>query len=462
MLGSLAQLGICMTPTATHSLRRILGLGFGLAMVFGTMVGVGILRLPGTVAAALGDRSLIIVFWVVGGIYALLGAAAVSELAAMMPEAGGFRVYARRAFGEGCGFAIGWCDWLSNAGILAYVSMTAVTFLGVLWPAAAMHSRAVAIALVVLFTTLHWAGVRIASTFTRLISVAIGLMLMILVIACFLGTPVVADGGRPFSVVGPQPLLSIGMLIPIVTALRAILLSYGGWYSPIYMAEENTNPAQTLPRAIIGGALLVSLLYVTINLALLHVLPLSVLSASTLPAADAARIVLPRGGAELVTVLSLFTVLSLLNNVMLMGPRVLFAIGRDGFFTAKAALVSDSGTPRVALLVTSAAAAAFILSGTFEQTIALCAVLFLVYYVAAFLAVFVLRAREPDRERPYRAFGHPVSTGIVLAGSVAMLVAAVIEDRRSGLIAALVMVACIPVYAWLARERRRRGAAFAV
>ena len=448
-----------MTLPTARPLRRILGLGFGVAMVFGTMVGVGILRLPGTVAAALGDRTLIIGFWIVGGLYALLGAAAVSELAAMIPEAGGFRVYARRAFGEGCGFAIGWCDWLSNAGILAYVAMTAVTFLGVLWPAAAVHARAVAIALVVFFTALHWAGVRIASTFTRLISIAIGLMLMVLVVACFLSSPAAADGGLPLSGAASQPLLSMGMLIPVVTALRAILLSYGGWYSPIYMAEENTNPAQTLPRAIIGGALLVSLLYVTINLALLHVLPLSVLSASALPAADAARIVLPRGGAELVTVLSLFTVLSLLNNVMLMGPRVLFAIGRDGFFTAKAALVSDSGTPRVALLLTNAAAAVFILSGTFEQTIALCAVLFLVYYVAAFLAVFVLRAREPDRERPYRAFGYPVSTGIVLAGSVVLLVAAAIEDRRSGLIAALVMVACIPVYAWLARERRRRAAA---
>ncbi len=447
-----------MTLQTSRPLRRILGLGFGVAMVFGTMVGVGILRLPGTVAAALGDRTLIAAFWVVGGLYALIGAAAVSELAAMLPEAGGFRVYARRAFGEGSGFVIGWCDWLSNAGILAYVSMTANAFLGVLWPASAGHERTVAIFLIGIFTALHWAGVRIASTLTRFISIAVGIVFMVLIAACFLAAPAVDGGAAALpSAAASQPLFSVGMLVAVVTALRAILLAYGGWYAPIYMAEENTNPTQTLPRAIMGGALLVSILYLVINLAFLHVLPLAVLSSSPLPAADAARLVLPRGGAELVTLLSLLTILSLLNNVLLMGPRVLFAIGRDGFFTQKAAMVSAGGTPRVALLVTSVAGAVFVLSGTFEQTIALCAVLFLISYVATFLAVFVLRVREPTRARPYKALGFPFSTGIVLAGSVAFLVAAVIEDERSGVIATAFIAACAPFYWWIARDRRRRA-----
>src|ERR1700683_64092 len=120
--------GATMTITTVRPLQRILGLGFGLAMVFGTMVGVGILRLPGTVAAALGDRTLIMIAWGLGGLYALLGAVAVAELAAMIPEAGGFRVYARRAFGEGVGFAVGWVDWLTSVASLAYVAVTTVAF----------------------------------------------------------------------------------------------------------------------------------------------------------------------------------------------------------------------------------------------------------------------------------------------------------------------------------------------
>jgi APA family basic amino acid/polyamine antiporter len=138
---------------AARPLLRILGLGFGLALVFGNMIGAGILRLPGMVAASLGDRTLIMLFWALGGLYALMGAVAVAELAAMIPETGGFRVYVRRAFGERFGFAIGWCDWLCNVGVLALGAVTAVAFLGALWPAAGAHPRMAAIAALAAFST---------------------------------------------------------------------------------------------------------------------------------------------------------------------------------------------------------------------------------------------------------------------------------------------------------------------
>jgi len=444
-----------VTTASTRPLRRILGLGFGLALVFGSTIGVGILRLPGLVAAALGDRALIMVFWALGGLYALMGAVAVAELAAMIPETGGFRVYARRAFGEGVGFAVGWCDWLVNVAALAYVSMTAVTFLGALWPAAAANSRALAIALIAAFTGIHWVGLRIGSSLTSIISVSIGLMLMILVVGCFLAAPAAGTAEAPLAgTAASVPWISMAMLFTVVPALRAILTAFDGWYAPIYMAEENTDPTRTLPRAIIGGALVVTALYLLINLAFVHVLPLPVLAGSELPAADAARLVLPRGGAELVTILSIFMMLSLLNNVMLMAPRVLFAIGRDGLFTDKAAHVSAGGTPRMALLLTSVITMIIVLSGTFQQVIALYAVLFLLCYVSAFSAVLVLRHREPDLPRPYKAFGYPVSTVVVLAGSVAFLIAAVIEDPRSGIISAVFVGACAPVYAWRAQIQK--------
>ena len=253
----------------------------------------------------------------------------------------------------------------------------------------------------------------------------------------------------------------MAMLFTVVPALRAILTAFDGWYAPIYMAEENTNPTRTLPRAIIGGALVVTALYLLINLAFVRVLPLPVLAASQLPAADAARLVLPRGGAELVTILALFMMLSLLNNVMLMTPRILYAIGRDGLFTDKATHVSAGGTPRVALLLTSMITTIIILSGTFQQVIALYAVLFLLCYLSAFLAVLVLRHREPELARPYKALGYPVSTMVVLAGSVAFLIAAVVEDPRSGIISAMFVGACAPAYAWIERGRRLRAAATA-
>jgi basic amino acid/polyamine antiporter, APA family len=439
-------------------LRRILGLGFGLAMVFGGTVGVGILRLPGTLAASLGDSHLIVLFWILGGVYALLGAVSVAELAAMLPLAGGFYVYARRAFGNGAGFVVGWSDWFNQVAALAYASITASAFLGALWPPAAHYTRTGGVLVIGAFTALHWVGLRLGSTLTRLISIAIGLMMLILIVSCFLAPPAAAQGVPLPLAAASLPLLSIAMFSAVVTAFRAVLLTYDGWYSPIYLAEESTDPARTLPRAMIGGTVVLTILYVLINVAMLRVLPLSTLASSDLPAADAARVVFPRGGAELVTAISLLTVLSLVNAVLLMTPRVLLAFGRDGLFTSKAAAVSVGGTPRVALAVSSAAGIALILSGTFEQIVALATVLFLLNYIATYVALFVLRRREPDLPRPYRAFGFPFTTGIVCLGCVLALVAAVLEDTRSAVAAALLLIACAPVYAWISRRRRLESA----
>ena len=305
-------------------LRRILGLGFGVAMVFGGSVGVGILRLPGTLAAALGNAHLIVLFWVLGGIYALLGAVSVAELAAMLPQAGGFYVYARRAFGDGAGFVVGWSDWINQVASLAYAAITAAVFLGALWPPANAYPRSTAIAMIAAFTLLHWSGLRIGSTLTRLISVAVGITLLVLVIACFLAAPASPAAAPMPGTAMALPLMSAAMLAAVVTSLRAVFVTYDGWYSAIYLAEENKDPARTLPRALIGGTVLVAALYIIINVAFLHVLPLPVLGASELPAADAARLVLPRGGVALVTLISLLTVLSLMNAEMLMPPLASF------------------------------------------------------------------------------------------------------------------------------------------
>ncbi len=190
-------------PTTIHivinpvsrPLQRILGLGFGLALAFGSTVGVGILRLPGTLAAALGDSRLVMLFWVVGGVYAFFGAVAVSELAAMIPTAGGFYVCARRAFGERGGFVIGWSDWMVNSSATAYVSIAAASFLAEVWAPAAAHSQAAALAILATFTGLHWVGLRLSRTVTGMISVTVGLMLLALVIGCFLTAPAPALRG---------------------------------------------------------------------------------------------------------------------------------------------------------------------------------------------------------------------------------------------------------------------------
>jgi APA family basic amino acid/polyamine antiporter len=439
--------------TAARPLHRILGLGFGLALAFGSTVGVGILRLPGVLAGALGDSRLVVLFWVLGGLYALVGAFAVAELAAMMPVAGGFYVYARRAFGDRGGFIIGWSDWINNVSALAYQAIAATSFLSVLWAPAAAHKVVAALSILFAFTGLHWVGLRLGRTVTCSISVLVGLMLLMLVAGCFIATPAPATAVAPANSAASLPLMSMAMVATIVMAVRSVLVAFDGWYGPIYVAEESTDPARTLPRAIIGGTLLVAALYLIINIAFLRILPLPVLAASQLPAADAANILLPRGGTEVVTVISLITVLSVLNATLILTPRILVGLSRDGLCTPKAAAVSVSGTPRFALGLSAAAVALLILTGTFEQIIALGALAFVFNYISAYTAVFVLRRREPTSPRPYRAVGFPLSTAVVLAGSVLFLCAALAGDHRSAIIAAALLIASVPAYGFVARRR---------
>ncbi|MBV8742719.1 MAG: APC family permease [Sinobacteraceae bacterium] len=435
-------------------LHRILGLGFGLAFAFGTMVGIGILRLPGMVAAAAGNSTEIIICWCIGAAYALMGAVSVSELAAMYPEAGGFRVYARRAFGDRAGFVVGWIDWLATAATLAYAAVSGIEFVSTLWPTVTRYESLAAVAVLGVFTIMHAYGVRIGSTITSVTSAIIGILMLVLIVGCFFVTPSVhsTDPGDAVS----QPSHSAGSLVALVPAIRALLTAYDGWYAPIYTAEECVEAQRTLPRSIIGGALLVAVMYVALNIALLRALSVSTLAASTLPVAAASQVVLPHGSAFLMTALSILIVLSLINGNAIMGPRVLFSMAREGWISQKAAAVSRGGTPYVALLATTLTSAAMILTGTFNQIIALFAVLILLYYIAGFLAVFVLRHRAPDVPRPYRAFGYPITTFVVLVGSVGFLIAAVVDDRRSGVMALLFLSLCIPAYALASRSRRAR------
>jgi APA family basic amino acid/polyamine antiporter len=432
----------------------VLGVGFSIALAFGNTVGVGILRLPGTVAAALGDARLVIAVWIVGGLYAVLGAISVGELASMMPRAGGFYVYARRAFGARTGFAIAWNDWILNCVTVAYAALTAVDFLAALAPGAALHGQWIGIAIVASFTALQWLGIRIGGNVQNLISAAVGALLVALAIGCFTlpaalaPTTVTVTGGPPLT------LLSVGLVAAVATSLRSVIVTYDGWYGAIYLAEETVDAARSVPRAMISCAALVTALYVLINLGLLHALPMAELEQSTLPAAAVAARILPQGGSQFVTVVSLLTILGVINAVLLSAPRILFAVGRDGLLNARTAQVGAGGTPQMALGLTSLCSALLILSGTLEQLLAIAAVIFVLNYISAYVAVFVLRWSAPQAERPFRAWGFPLGTAIVLAGSLAFLALSIQEDPRSAGRAALLMALSLPLHWWTQRRSR--------
>ena len=433
------------------SLSRILGVGFGIAVIFGGTVGVGILRLPGTIAGEMGSFWPIMLMWLIGGSYALLGAISIAELGTAMPQAGGFYVYSKRAFGPAAGFAMGWADWLNNCAVVAFGSVAAAEYLAALFPRLFPLQTLVALTILSVFCALQWNGLRISSSVQRFASSITAITFVVLAIACLLH-PGVAH--LPVGEIYPHPTAgSFQRIIPIVAAIRAFVVTYDGWYEAIYFTEEDTNAARNLPRAMIGGVLIVLALYLLMNLAFLHVLSIPALAASALPAADAARTVFPAWSGTFVTVLSLLTLLSLVNAVLLGAPRILFAIGRDGLFSARAAQVAPGGTPRVALALSASMVALFIASGKFEDIIAVAAILVAVMYCVNYIAVFVLRVREPHMKRPFRAWGFPLTTGLVLGGSLVFLVADLRDDPHGAIRAAALLGMALPSYAWM----RRRG-----
>src|SRR5262249_8262822 len=229
-----------------------------------------------------------------------------------------------------------------------------------------------------------------------------------LVAACLL----VPTDGYPLARIPPSMTFS-----GLVIALQAILITYGGWQSPLYFIEEDRDPARNLPRIMIGGVLSVIVIYLLVNIALVKVVPMSELAGATFPAADAARILVGKQGQNLITVLSVISLVPLLNAITMMGTRVIFALGRDRLFWSRTATVNRSGTPDTATLLTAAVAVGLIATGTFQRLIAMTSFFLAANYALCCVALIVLRRREPDLLRPYQAWGYPWSAWLVCVGS---------------------------------------------
>jgi len=398
------------TTTPPGRLRRILGIGFGLAVTIGSTIGVGILRAPGGVAGQLQTWGAILLIWLIGGVYTLLGAVCLTELGAMVPQAGGYYVYARRAFGDRVGFAVGWTDWITNCAVLAYVSLGMVEFLSDIFPAIAPYVRPLAIGLLVGFVVLQWAGIQISRRFQEWATALKCLAFLALIIA-----GLALAGRAPSS----TAVLAAPSWKGLAGALQLVVITYAGWQSALYFTEEDRDTTRNLPRAIIGGLAFVIVVYLLVNVALLAILPIADLAQSSQPAALAAQRLI--GGGRIITVLSVVSLLPILNAIMMVGTRVLFALGRDGMFWSRTAAVNVRGTPDVATVMTTLGAVALIAAFSFDRLVAIAAIFLAFNYAVCCVALIVLRVREPATPRPFRAWGYPGSAGIVVLGAVVFL-----------------------------------------
>ncbi len=435
-------------------LLRVLGVAFGLAVTVGITIGMGILRTPGEVAAQLSDARLFIGAWLLGGLYALLGALSVAELGTMLPRSGGQYVYVRHALGAYSGFIVGWSDWLSTCGTIAAVAIVIGEYAGALVPPLAGRGLTVALSATLAFALLQWRGVLWGGRSQELTSLLKTLAFAALIFACFMSGDK-AVPSAPVVATPPSP-HGLALLGALVLALQAIIYTYDGWGSIAYFGGEVRDSAHSIPRAMIGGVLTVIVLYLLVNLALLHVLPLAQLAGDKLAVGTAAQLIFGARGGAVISVLALVSLLAALNGNTMAAPRILFAMGRDRLFWPRVLMVNEGGTPSVALFVSTLVAGAMIVfSGTFARVLAGLAFFFVTNYTLTFISVFVLRRRDPEAARPYRAWGYPWTTGLALAGSIAFLVGAVAGDTRNSVYALMLLAVSYPAFVLLKRRAGR-------
>ncbi len=381
----------------------------------------------------------------------------VTELGTMLPRAGGWYVYSRRAFGDYGGFLVGCMDWITNAVATAYLAAAFGDFATELQPSLHGFVKVVPVACLSALALLNWLGLRVGSRTQELTSLVKTLALVVFVLACFVISPHSApDAVAPLaSLAAPKG----GLLLAVLVALQAVIITYDGWYFAIYFTEEDHDPARNLPRSSIGTILACITVYILVNTALLHVLPMNKLAASQVPAADAAMAIFGGRGRQFILMLAMVSVISALNAGLLLAPRILFGMARDGFLPRWVASVNSGGTPSAALLLNALASLALILSGGYEKLIGLASFLLVALYLSGLCALFVLRVREPDLPRPFKAWGYPWTNLFVVLASGAFLVATIVGDLKDALFTLILIALSYPVYFFAVKRNRLAASA---
>lgn len=433
------------TPAGRGQLLHILGSSFGIAVAVGAMIGVGILRAPALIARDVPDARLILALWVTALLQALLEANVIAELGTAMPRAGGPYVYAHRAFGDVGGLVVGWTLWMQRTASTAALSIAFAEYLGLLWPGAQHLVPAIAIALqVVLFGT-NYVGLRQGRLIQEVTSLFKALALLGFCILAFL---IVMPPASAVARAAP----AIGWL-GMIAAYQLIVGAYSGWFEPTFFAEETRDRGRSLPRVMLTGLFVTATLYLGINAALLHALGAAGTASNPLPF----TLVLERIGGALaaggVAVFALISVSSCMNAGVMSAPRVLFALSRDRLLPSIFQSVNTGGSPVVAIVATAAVAMSIAVTGSFTLAFGMIATLQSAAFILVILSLFVLRRREPELTRPFRAIGYPWLPAAALAIDLSLFALFLNANWRGGLYAVILWLICIPL-AIIARRAR--------
>ncbi|MCB9568585.1 MAG: amino acid permease [Myxococcales bacterium] len=441
-------------------LPRRLGLWSTVAVLVGSTIGSGIFRTPAVVAERVPDLGLFALAWVLGGVVALAGALTLAELAAAMPRTGGIYVYIREAFGRLPAFLFGWCELMilrpSAYGALAITSseylwrLVGADGAALLAPLPLSRAQLTAAAMLIVVAIVNIRGVRLGAlvqNVSTVIKVAAILAIIVLGVALVPTAPELAAPAGAGAGAGTSA-ATFGL------AMVSILWAYDGWSDAGFVSGEVRDPQRALPRSFILGTLAVVVLYLAVNAVYASVIPIAEMPGSPLIAADVATRLIGPVGATLVAAAVMVSTFGTLNGTMMTGPRVFYAMAEDGlFFRRIAAIHPVYGTPSAAIILSVLLGVVFVASRSFAELADGFVVGIWPFYALAVAAVFVLRRRRPELERPYRVVGYPVVPLLFLVASIYLLGSYAVTTPWTFAVNVAVIAAGAPIYAlWLRRQ----------
>ena len=442
------------------------------------MIGSGIFIVSAESARVVGSAGWLLAAWAIAGVSTMVASLCCAELAAMLPRAGGQYIFFREAYGPLFGFLFGWTLFLVvQSGTIAAVAVAFAKYLGVLWPAVSGSRKllsagpfsvsavqGVAILVILTLTASNATGLKAGTRIQNVFTLAKFAALAALTGAGLLLGSRAGALSEPgfFRAVAPSgsSLTGFALLGALGTAMVGPLFSQSAWNNVTFAGEEVRDPGRTLPRALLSGCAVVTILYVAANVAYLNVLPLSGVQHAPedrVATAVATSLFGPAAAAAVAAAIMVST-FGCVNGLVLSGARVCFAMARDGLFFRGLERVNRAGVPGNALWAQAAWSSLLVLSGSYSDLLKYVISADLLFFVLLVLAVIALRYRRPDLPRPFRAPGYPLLPLAYAAAGIALIGILLAGNPRTTWPGYVLVLTGVPVFAFWRRRRRLAAA----
>lgn len=450
MLHTLSEEKIITSPSAAPGeLRRVLTYWDAVALIAGIMIGSGIFATPPQIASTMDRFGPMIMVWLLGGLLALCGALTYAELAAMYPRTGGVFVFLKEAWGRPPAFVYGWSALLiTYPASIAAVSVVFAAYFKRLVPEFPLPENTIAALLALAACSVNVIGVVLGARVQRTFTAA-----KIAALVALVGFAAISSAGRFENLTPIWATPSQGwQLGALALAMAAVLWTYEGWSDGPTLSGECRDKRRDLPRALMIGTGMVTLVYILINASYVYVMSIPGIAASSSVAVDMAERTMGQYGGLFVNLLVLASTAGSVNGMVIAGSRVSFAMAHEGlFFNVVGRVHPQLKTPANAVIVLGVVSATYCLLGTFDQLIRYFVFISMIWYVMSILAVFRLRITQPAADRPFRVPLYPITPAIFLLAASGLLYQLYHENTRDSIIGLVILAVSLPTY-WVWRK----------